>query len=149
MIYHVFFKPIWTVKPENIVTIVRFLWACSIGWTIFACQQLKSGGVIRTFLSHRMWQPIAKLSLSIYLVHFIFLSTVEMDPIQPKDGFMFQHIVLISAGDMLMSLFLGIFFYIFVEAPISNLIMMIPDRKQMKNADIEAFERKPLLNEKC
>jgi peptidoglycan/LPS O-acetylase OafA/YrhL len=87
---------------------------------------------------------MAKLSLSIYLVHYLFLNTVETDPIQPKDGFMFHHVVLISAGDLLMSVFLGILFYFFVEAPIANLISMIPDRGQLKN--VATPEMKPLLN---
>lgn len=47
----------------------RLAWAVAICWIIFACHKLKTGGVIRWFLSLPQWQPIATMSLSIYLVH--------------------------------------------------------------------------------
>lgn len=46
-------------------------WGFAIGWIIFACQS-GTGGIIRWFLSLRQWQPIARMGLSIYLVHRIY-----------------------------------------------------------------------------
>lgn len=47
----------------------RLAWAIAICWIIYACHKLKTGGVIRWILSLPEWQPIAKMSLSMYLVH--------------------------------------------------------------------------------
>lgn len=57
----------------------RVGWGFAIGWIIFACQN-GSGGVIRWFLSLKQWQPIARMGLSIYLVHRIY----EMVSILPQ-----------------------------------------------------------------
>lgn len=50
----------------------RLAWAGAIFWIIFACQKLKTGGIIRWFLSLPQWQPIARMSLSMYLVHVVY-----------------------------------------------------------------------------
>lgn len=46
----------------------RNLWACALCWIIFACQHLKTGGIIRWFLSLPQWQPIGRMGLSLYLI---------------------------------------------------------------------------------
>jgi hypothetical protein len=45
----------------------RIVWAIFISWIIFACHHLKSGGILKKFLEHRYWQPLARMCLSIYL----------------------------------------------------------------------------------
>lgn len=47
----------------------RHLWAISICWIIFACQNLKTGGFVRWFLSLPHWQPMARMGLSMYIIH--------------------------------------------------------------------------------
>lgn len=46
----------------------RVCWAISLSWIIFACIH-GYGGPINWFLSLPQWQPLARLSYSIYLVH--------------------------------------------------------------------------------
>lgn len=53
----------------------RLAWAIGIATMIFACQVLKTGGLIRWFLSLPEWQPIGRMSLSIFLVHVFYLFT--------------------------------------------------------------------------
>jgi peptidoglycan/LPS O-acetylase OafA/YrhL len=48
----------------------RIFWALAISWIIFACHH-NYGGLIGWFLSLPVWQPIAALSYSIYIVHFV------------------------------------------------------------------------------
>lgn len=126
MIFHIYFifRP-FPFKTDANRTVSRFIWSCSICWIIFACHFLKSGGFIRSFLSHRFWQPLSKLCLSSYLVHYVYINYVEMDQIQPPNGFTLSYILNISAGDILMSSFLGFLFHLFVEAPITNFIASI------------------------
>lgn len=47
----------------------RQFWALGVAWIIFACQKLETGGFIRWLLCLNFWQPIAKLTLSIYVIH--------------------------------------------------------------------------------
>ncbi|CRL03773.1 CLUMA_CG016228, isoform A [Clunio marinus] len=53
------------------IAFTRNNWGYSIAWIIFACQN-GSGGVIKWFLEHPLWQPLGRMSLSFYLVHSIY-----------------------------------------------------------------------------
>lgn len=46
----------------------RVCWAISLAWIVFACVH-GYGGPVNWFLSLPQWQPLARLSYSIYLVH--------------------------------------------------------------------------------
>nr|XP_019554140.2 nose resistant to fluoxetine protein 6-like [Aedes albopictus] len=46
----------------------RIVWACCLAWIVFACVN-GYGGPINTFLSLPVWQPLGRLSYSIYLLH--------------------------------------------------------------------------------
>lgn len=46
----------------------KVVWAMALAWIIFCCHN-GYGGPIKWFLSIGLWQPIARLSYSIYLVH--------------------------------------------------------------------------------
>jgi len=52
----------------SFMTLQRNLWAVAICWIVFACQNLKTGGIIRWFLSLPQWQPISRMGLSMYLI---------------------------------------------------------------------------------
>lgn len=57
----------------------RVFWAVAICYVVFACHH-GYGGLINWFLSHPLWQPLSRLSYSIYLVHLpiIILTTATM-----------------------------------------------------------------------
>ncbi|XP_055915469.1 nose resistant to fluoxetine protein 6-like [Eupeodes corollae] len=46
----------------------RFSWAVALCWLTVACH-FGFGGLINSFLSHPYWQPLGRLSYSLYLVH--------------------------------------------------------------------------------
>lgn len=46
----------------------RVSWAVGIAWIIFACVH-GYGGPVDWFLSLTQWQPLARISYSIYIVH--------------------------------------------------------------------------------
>jgi peptidoglycan/LPS O-acetylase OafA/YrhL len=50
----------------------RNLWACALCWIIFACQHLKTGGIVRWFLSLPQWQPISRMGLSMYIIGAVY-----------------------------------------------------------------------------
>jgi peptidoglycan/LPS O-acetylase OafA/YrhL len=54
------------------MSLQRNLWGVCICWIIFACQHLKTGGIVRWFLSLPHWQPIGRMGLSMYLIHPVY-----------------------------------------------------------------------------
>lgn len=57
----------------------RITWAIALCYVIFACIH-GYGGPINWFLGHPLWQPLSRLSYSIYLVHFpiVILTTATL-----------------------------------------------------------------------
>lgn len=94
----------------------RIVWACLIGWIIYACHVLKSGGAVNWFLSLQLWQPIARISLSIYLIHdiYIVMSVVNMKERWYLEEAWLIHIII---GDLAISTMLGAVLYLVIEAP--------------------------------
>lgn len=48
----------------------RVAWSIAVCYIIFACVH-NHGGFVNRFLSHPLWQPISRLSYSIYLMHLL------------------------------------------------------------------------------
>ena len=71
----------------------RPIWGIAICWIIFSCHKLKTGGIIRWFLSLPQWQPIARMSLSIYICHLFYIVTFLMNQ---KDAFTFELWTMVS-----------------------------------------------------
>lgn len=56
-------------------TVGRIIWSICVCYIIFACVH-GSGGWINTFLSLPMWQPLTKLSYSIFLIHYTIIKII-------------------------------------------------------------------------
>ncbi|XP_055842470.1 nose resistant to fluoxetine protein 6-like [Episyrphus balteatus] len=48
----------------------RALWAIALAWIVFACH-FGYGGLVNSILSHPFWQPIGRLTYSMYLLHML------------------------------------------------------------------------------
>lgn len=64
----------WDYRPSDLTfglydSFSRIAWASALCYIIFACVN-NYGGPVNWFLGHPLWQPISRLSYSIYLVHF-------------------------------------------------------------------------------
>ncbi len=64
-------------KAENVLymTFSRFSWGVGLAFIIFACHN-GYGGLINTFLSLKMWTPLARMTYNAYLVHLIIIQIV-------------------------------------------------------------------------
>lgn len=67
----------WDYRPSDLIfslydSFSRIFWASALSYIIFACVN-NCGGPINWFLGHPLWQPIYRLSYSMYLVHFCVL----------------------------------------------------------------------------
>ncbi|XP_045604426.2 nose resistant to fluoxetine protein 6 [Procambarus clarkii] len=47
----------------------RFTWGAVMAWVVFACHY-GYGGLVNEFLSHPIWQPMSRLTYSLYLVAY-------------------------------------------------------------------------------
>lgn len=63
--------------------IKRLIWALGLAWIIFACQKLETGGFIRWLLCLNFWQPISRLTLSIYVTYnfYVFFNIEQREDI--------------------------------------------------------------------
>ncbi|XP_055842814.1 nose resistant to fluoxetine protein 6-like [Episyrphus balteatus] len=50
----------------------HFAWGIALAWITFACH-FGFGGILNTFLSHPFWQPLGRLTYSMYLTNMIVL----------------------------------------------------------------------------
>lgn len=77
--------------------------------------------MFRWLLSHPLWQPIARLSLSIYLVHdiYIIMAVTNLKELSFYDLSWFLHII---AGDLVISTILASLLFLFVEMPAGKLL---------------------------
>lgn len=92
-----------------------------VGWIIYVCHYLKSGGIVNWFLSQPLWQPIAKISLSIYLIHttYITMSNVNSGDCMDLNATWLMHIL---SGDFVIATLLASILYLVIEAPSNFLI---------------------------
>lgn len=124
MIYHVFYEPKKDLSSFGVNlydSISREAWTCCICWMIFACHYLQSGGFVRTILSHPFWQPLSKMCLSIYLIHFLYIALTVANR---KQNIYFEiwwqlHI---HVGDIFISIILSGIFYTLIEAPTAKVL---------------------------
>lgn len=130
VLFAIFFGYFPFQQPENLHAIpnvvnatynalYRSSWAIAMAWIIFACHH-ETGGAVRWFLCLPHFQPLARMSLSIYLTHripqIISLASIKQ-PIHLNPMEMFQ----IFLGDALLSIAIGIVVYLCIEAPFAML----------------------------
>lgn len=107
----------------------RVAWAIGICYTIFACVH-GSGGPINWFLSLPFWQPLARVSYAIFLVHLPVMtfimggtkSSLYMDEISTFHTF---------AGNAVFSIIVSILASLTLESPLITIEkLMIPTKKE-------------------
>lgn len=99
-------------------------WCCGLGITMILCFQGRFLPLLENILNLPMWQPIAKLSYSTYLIHtsVLIMDFCQQDsPIEYMPSTMFFNFVAFTAT----SLFAAFWIYMFVEKPAANLQMKL------------------------
>lgn len=130
--FHIFCVPHFYFTPPQFVvyrSLCNELLACFICWIIYATHVLKSGEIIKVFLSQQFLQPLSKLCLSVYMIHYIYIYytidyTNEAVKI-PGLGWLIH----LSVGDIFISIVLALIFHLLVEAPAAKIINLLWKRK--------------------
>lgn len=115
-------------------SVIRVLWAASLSWMIFACVK-GYGSVINWFLSLSFWQPLGKLSYSIYLLHYplqIYFMSTQRQP----EYFSNARAIHKFWGDFMLTVFLAVIWVLTFEMPILGMQeLMFKSRRGRHNRD--------------
>lgn len=97
----------------------RIVWSMALCYVIFACVH-NSTSIVNRFLSHPIWQPISRLSFSIYLVQPIVLVTSLASIKTPP---YFNEILFLRdfIGNCVISIVVAVFASLAFESPIVNI----------------------------
>lgn len=90
-------------------------WALALAWIIFSIFN-GSGGLIKWFLSHQMWQPIARMGLSLYLLSNMFQQYIIMIS-RERIYFSEVHTLHAFLGDFVASVMIAVVGYMAFETP--------------------------------
>ncbi|XP_068234582.1 nose resistant to fluoxetine protein 6-like isoform X2 [Palaemon carinicauda] len=104
----------------------RPAWAAALAWVVFACYN-GYGGFIDDFLSHPIWQPISRLTYSIYLVALSLQTAISYNA---RVEFYFDHYskVLETVGALVISVIPALLLSIIAESPIIGIEKLIFSR---------------------
>lgn len=96
------------------------IWTLFNCWMIFAFQRSKSAKSLRNFLSHRLWLPLSRLGLGIYLTHktFMFMTLANMKQPTYFDVPLQIHV---TFADFIMSMIFAVILYLVIEAPVLSI----------------------------
>lgn len=94
----------------------REAWAASICWIIYATHQLHSGWILRSVISSKKWQPLSKLCLSTYLIHYTYLYLTHYN-LKEVHWLNAWGQTTVYIGDVVISFVIGGIFYLLIEAP--------------------------------
>ncbi|XP_066977829.1 nose resistant to fluoxetine protein 6-like [Macrobrachium rosenbergii] len=104
----------------------RPAWGAALAWVVFACYN-GYGGFVDDFLSHPVWQPISRLTYSIYLVALSLQGAITYNT---RIQFYFDHYpkVLETVGALVISVIPAILVSITAESPIIGIEKLIFSR---------------------
>lgn len=104
----------------------RIVWSICVSYIIFACIH-NSGGPINWFLSLPMWQPISKLSYSLFLVQ-----GVVMTPINTRHSFSEMGLIQDCISLVVLCIFAAIPVTLMFELPIDAITKLATASKKQK-----------------
>lgn len=94
----------------------RNIFALSVGWIIFGCQN-GTGSVINWLLSRPIWQPFARMGLSVYMTHVI-VQVIMLASLKQPWYFGDMEILHSVCGDFVVTIMVSTVLYLIIEAPV-------------------------------
>ncbi|XP_045483920.1 nose resistant to fluoxetine protein 6-like [Pieris rapae] len=109
-------------------SIMRAIWAASVGWIILACTH-GYGGPLNWFLSLPMWRLPSRLSYAVYLTHVQVIMT-NTNSVLATRYFTEIDTLYFAAGYTLLSLALGFVICLLIDEPCATLLKLAMVRKR-------------------
>ncbi|XP_002137011.2 nose resistant to fluoxetine protein 6-like isoform X1 [Drosophila pseudoobscura] len=120
--------PLSTLKESLYYTLTRVGWPLALCWIVFACMQ-GHGGLANSFLSSPLWQPLSRLSYSVYIWH-LFVQEVNSRSVRTNTYFSDYNLMLKFWSDFGITILMSYLFYIVIEAPIGGLDNLLRSREK-------------------
>ncbi|KMZ05335.1 uncharacterized protein Dsimw501_GD18372 [Drosophila simulans] len=117
-----------TLEVSSYYTLTRVGWPLAVGWVVFACMQ-GYGGMANTFLSSPLWQPISKLSYSIYIWHS-FIQEINKRIGRTNTYFSNYQVMLNFWSTIGFTVLFSYLLYLLIEAPIGGLDIFLRPKKK-------------------
>ncbi|KAH8337675.1 hypothetical protein KR074_006563, partial [Drosophila pseudoananassae] len=111
--------PLSTVEESLYYTLTRLGWPLAVGWVVFACIQ-GYGSLANSFLSSPLWQPLSRLSYSVYIWH-MFIQEVNSRNVRTSTYFSGYTVMKNFWSDFGISLVMSYVLFLIIEAPIGGL----------------------------
>lgn len=133
-------KPLTPIEGAIFLTSSRIAWPLALSWIVFACVN-GYGGPVDTFLSWPFWQPIARLSYSMYIIHLM----VEMaNGGRTKINVQFSDydVILRFWGDFGITILVSIAAYLMFESPmlgVEKVLFKAKNKEQTKTISREGL----------
>ncbi|XP_020809034.1 nose resistant to fluoxetine protein 6-like [Drosophila serrata] len=132
--------PLTTLEESFYYTLTRVGWPLALCWVVFACMQ-GYGGMANSFLSSPLWQPLSRLSYSIYMWH-LFIQEMNAKSSRTNSYFSDYQLMLQFWSDIGITLVVAYLLYLIIEAPIGGLDNFL--RPQKKPAGVQKTSSYPI-----
>ncbi|BFF91966.1 nose resistant to fluoxetine protein 6-like [Drosophila madeirensis] len=120
--------PLSTLEESFYYTLTRVGWPLALCWIVFACMQ-GYGGLANSFLSSPLWQPLSRLSYSVYMWH-MFMQEMNFRLTRTNTYFSDYNVMRDFWSVFGFTLLISYALYITIEAPLGGLGNLIrPQRK--------------------
>ncbi|KAH8347530.1 hypothetical protein KR059_012046 [Drosophila kikkawai] len=111
--------PLSTLAESFYYTLTRVGWPLALCWVVFACMQ-GYGGLANSFLSSPLWQPLSRLSYSVYMWHK-FIQEINTRSARTNSYFSDYQVMLKFWSTLGVTLLLSYMMYLLIEAPFGGL----------------------------
>ncbi|KAH8347524.1 hypothetical protein KR059_012048, partial [Drosophila kikkawai] len=125
--------PLSTLAESFYYTLTRVGWPLALCWVVFACMQ-GYGGLANSFLSSPLWQPLSRLSYSIFIWH-LFIVEINARKFRTNSYFSDYRVILQWWSDIGISALVSYLLYLIIEAPVGGLDIFL--RPQIKPIDVK------------
>ncbi|XP_041449502.1 nose resistant to fluoxetine protein 6-like isoform X1 [Drosophila obscura] len=139
--------PLSTLEESLYYTLTRVGWPLALCWVVFACMQ-GHGGLANSFLSSPLWQPLSRLSYSVYIWH-MFLVEVNTKNSRTNTYFSDYSMMLKFWSDFGFTVLMAYFFYLIIEAPLAGFDSLLrPKGTSRAKAPVPSLETRELEDPK-
>ncbi|XP_043065194.1 nose resistant to fluoxetine protein 6-like [Drosophila ficusphila] len=121
------YPPLSILKESLYYTLTRIGWPLAICWIIFACMQ-GYGSLANSFLSTPLWQPLSRLSYSVYIWH-MFVQEINMRSVRTNTYFSNYSVMERFWFDFGFTLLMSYLLYLIIEAPLCGFENVLRPRK--------------------
>ncbi|XP_022209522.2 nose resistant to fluoxetine protein 6-like isoform X3 [Drosophila obscura] len=120
--------PLSTLEESLYYTLTRVGWPLALCWIVFACMQ-GYGGLADSFLSSPLWQPLSRLSYSVYIWH-MFIQEVNSRNARTNTYFSDYDVMRNFWSDFGFTLLMAYVLYIIIEAPMAGFDSLLRPRRK-------------------